>query len=177
MSSSRMVLAWSILLSNVFVGLSDANAQPSLEGKHELEKSIQGQFVVVTAYFVKEPVCHNPKSWLWGSDLQCPKQVIGSLAITWGEQELFIPASAYMDLAAVYHLAIEPASQGFTVNIRGGDASTSYRAVLEFEGVPVPDIAGVLKRRIVRSGEFPGDAWEETRYTFNTGAEPEPPIR
>lgn len=55
--------------------------------------------------------------------------------------------------------SLEKAERGFKLTISGGDAATSYRAVLVFDYEHI-------QRRKVTHGEFPDEVWEETVYSF-----------
>lgn len=147
-----------------------------LNENQRIEKRIGSHMVAVDARAREAAPCENPKSWIWGADQECPKKVLSLLSIKWANQNLLVPASAYLDLAALHSIAIEPANAGFSLKLEGGDAATSYTARLEFDGDPLRD-QGVLRRRVVRHGEFPKLVWEETRYSFHPGTESEAPIR
>ena len=176
MSSSRLISAWCLLFAGLSVAPSALVLADELQGEQRVEKRVGGHLIVVTARLRAVQQCDNPGSWVWGVDQECPHQAIVGLKVARDADTVFVPASAYMDLAGVRSLAIEPAGQGFRLVILGGDASTSYRATLAF-GREARQGASVLQRRTVRSGEFPDDVWEETRYSFRSGLEPEPPIR
>jgi hypothetical protein len=89
---------------------------------------------------------------------------MGQLDVYLGVNRVFVPISAYSDLGNPRSSTIETADKGFQIVVRGGDAATSYKATLVFEG-------GLLRSRKVVNGEFPDEAWEETIYSFNVRRE------
>lgn len=98
--------------------------------------------------------------FMWGGDeVLRPKTVIINLDVRVGKEKKVIPLSAYRDLGDPYKILLEITQKGFHIIIRGGDAATSYKAVLDFEGEHI-------KRRKVSHGEFPDEVWEETEYSF-----------
>jgi hypothetical protein len=112
---------------------------------------------------VQEPQpCKAASSWRWGAEDTCPKTFISALEVKAGDKPIFIPISAFADLGNPRTVRIEPCKEKncFVVTIVGGDAATSYSARLEFKN-------NLLIKRLVRSGEFPKDSWEETIYKFN----------
>lgn len=142
---------------------------------HHVEERVGDHIVTVDALVLARPACHNPDSWHWGSDEECPTNILGSLSVTWAGKKLFVPISAFGDLALVRAetIAIEPQSGGFTLSIRGGDAALSWFAVLEFGG-EVEREQPYIVRRIVRHGAFSDEVWEETRYKFHSSPVPVP---
>jgi hypothetical protein len=142
-----------------------------LQGDYSVKGHVGEHDVVFTAHLNGlAGSCRNPESWVWGSDQECPEQFVSSVAVTWASRPIFVPASAYLDLASVRSATINPSKNGFTITLKGGDAATSYSAVLQFAGNPL-GTGGFLAGRVVRSGEFPEDAWEETTYHFHGGGE------
>jgi hypothetical protein len=121
--------------------------------------------------------CTNPEAWQWGSEQSCPRKVAAALTVQWGSQRVFVPVSAYVDLAGVRSVSVTATPNGFSVHLDGGDAATSYRAVLEFEGDPGK--GGVaLRRREVRSVAFQDEVWEITQYHNHASfGDAEPPLR
>jgi hypothetical protein len=96
----------------------------------------------------------------WGHELKKPKTIITSIDVLLGSKKLFVPLSAYSDLSNPKKVSLEISKYGFHILIAGGSASTFYNAELIFKN-------GFIHRRIVRHGEFPEVAWEETVYSFN----------
>lgn len=137
------------------------------------EITIRGSKISVVATTGSGGKCANASDWQWGAD-GCPTTILYSLTVRRADQRLWVPVSAYLDLAEVTKLQIAPVGSGFEVKLFGGDAGTSYSAVLVFD--TIQDVT-LLRRRVVRSGEFPAEAWEETTYSFNLGKEEEPPIK
>lgn len=101
------------------------------------------------------------KGYRWGGeDIEPPQSLIFQLTVSAHGNDVFVPLSAFADLGNPQTVAVRSTGKGFDVIVTGGDASAAYRAHLVFEG-------GVLIRRKVQHGEFPSEAWEDTRYKFN----------
>lgn len=98
--------------------------------------------------------------WRWGVEGTEPKSVLTRLDVYLGQEPLFIPVSAYSDLANARTASLLVRGRTYVITINGGDAAGSYRAELHFDG------AYIRKKRVVH-GEFPDQAWEETTYAFN----------
>lgn len=96
----------------------------------------------------------------WGADdIFPPTSVITSIkGRIIGAGDIFVPLSAYSDLADPFILSLENTPKGFRLVITGGDAGCSYAATLVFENIDI-------QRRKVVHGEFPDEAWEETVYS------------
>lgn len=97
----------------------------------------------------------------WGFESTIPKTLVSEIQVMVAKQKLFIPFSAYSDLANPVSYYLETGAEIFQLIIKGGDAASSYKAELSFRN-------GQLWRRKVIHGEFPEEAWEETIYSFNT---------
>jgi hypothetical protein len=113
-----------------------------------------------------ESVSDSPKrsGFGWGGeDFDPPQFLIHQLKLTARGKDLFVPLSSFSDLGNPRLLELNLTAKGFDLVFLGGDAAASYRAILVFE-------RGWLVRRRVQHGEFPKQAWEETRYRFNTEA-------
>lgn len=101
------------------------------------------------------------KGYRWGGeDVEPPQTLISQLIVVVDGQNVFVPLSAFSDLGNARRVEVKVTRRGFDLVISGGDASASYRALLAFE-------KRKLARRKVQHGEFPDEAWEETRYKFN----------
>lgn len=101
------------------------------------------------------------KGYRWGGeDIEPPQTVVSQLFVVVDGHDVFVPLSAFADLGSPRTVEVKVTGRGFDLIIAGGDASASYRALLTFE-------ARELTRRRVQHGEFPKEAWEETRYRFN----------
>lgn len=97
----------------------------------------------------------------WGTEGRIPASIVARVGVRVGAKEVFVPLSAYCDLANPSKVSVEFLSaEDYRVVIKGGEASTSYGAELFFHG-------DQITRRKVIHGEFPLEAWEETRYSFN----------
>lgn len=99
------------------------------------------------------------QGYRWGTEVRPPDAVVTAVHIRVGDREIFVPLSAYADLADPSSISIHVAPKSASLSIRGGDASTSYDATLTFAG-------SFVTRRVVRNRAFPESAWEETRYSY-----------
>jgi hypothetical protein len=104
-------------------------------------------------------------AFMWGGDMRSeeevvlPRNVITSMNIRIGNKKCIVPFSAYSDLGNPRQISFENTSLGFQLIIIGGDAGSSYKAVLVFNREDI-------ERRKVAHGEFPDEVWEETLYSF-----------
>jgi hypothetical protein len=118
---------------------------------------------VICAILVTEPFNKTlvRKGYRWGGeDVEPPQTVVSQLTVVVGGHDVFVPLSAFADLGSPRTVEVKVTRRGFDLIIAGGDASASYRALLAFQGRE-------LTRRKVQHGEFPKEAWEDTRYKFN----------
>lgn len=115
---------------------------------------------IVIADLPKDYIYRN--SFMWGGDeSQPPRRIVKAINVTRNKQKIFIPLSVYSDLGDPRQASlVQLPAHGFELTIVGGDAAGSYKALLEFKN-------NEIVRRKVASGEFPKQAWEETRFSFN----------
>lgn len=100
-------------------------------------------------------------AYTWGGDESTsPKRIIQSMNIKSGSNLVQAPLSSYADLGNPTRMWLMATEIGFRLIIKGGDASGSYTATLEFS-------KNEIVRRKVTSGEFPDNVWEETSFSFN----------
>jgi hypothetical protein len=106
--------------------------------------------------------CRSANSWRWGVEQACPAKIISSITLEFRGKQVFVPYSAFSDLGNPASISVEldPTGNKYSIKILGGDAATSYVALLKFK-------SDVLLEKIVRHGEFPDGAWEKTVYKFN----------
>jgi hypothetical protein len=143
----------------------------ALTSPAQLSSSVSVQGTVVHVLLESAPLgggCASAESWIWGSEQECPKRSVRRLEVK-AHERAFIPLSAFADLANVTSLKTEQFGSGFRVRIKGGDAATAYEAVLEFDGPRTANDQPTLRKRTVRSGEFPDEVWEVTTYAFRSG--------
>jgi hypothetical protein len=136
--------------------VSFVNGQATLEGRTADGKSIQ--LTIQTVPYVNSL---PDKGW-WGTvddGVDRPKTVIRSVSVRVAGIEVWIPLSAYCDLADPNDIRFQREGKGFVLLLRGGDAAGSYQAEWHFAD-------SRLQRRRVAHGEFPDQVWEETRYSF-----------
>jgi hypothetical protein len=97
---------------------------------------------------------------LWGGDVgEPPQTVVRSIQIIQNRKAILVPLSAYSDLGDVKFASIEPAKEGFTLRVHGGNTATSYDVTFAFS-------QGYLRTRTVRNREFPDERWEKTQFSF-----------
>lgn len=97
----------------------------------------------------------------WGTDDAGTCFRVNKLRVFKGKSEFVVPRSAYPDLTAVDSLTVIKTKRGCEIQISGGDASTSYDAVISVHGEDVT-------KRVVRAGEFPDNWFETTIYVSTT---------
>lgn len=94
----------------------------------------------------------------WGAgEKDATWRLITSLEIWLGKDRIEAPRSAFADLANPNLVKLKEMPHEFLITIVGGDAAYSYQADIWVSGKRVV-------RRVVRSGEFPDNYWQETRY-------------
>jgi hypothetical protein len=86
-----------------------------------------------------------------------PCSIVDRIDITVNGKSLFVPRSAFCDLADVSEAQIHVDDQEFVLRLDGGDASEGYIATVEFD-------AQRVKRRTVSSGTLPDHPLQETVY-------------
>jgi hypothetical protein len=120
---------------------------------------INGRQVDVTLV-TQTPGAMDCSGWRWGAEMACPDRYLKKIKLTIDGDGVFISRSAYADLGNIKATRIIQATQGFAVEIEGGDAASAYSAELVFSQ------DGFLFFRRIRSSEFPDDAWELTTYSY-----------
>jgi hypothetical protein len=101
------------------------------------------------------------KAFMWGGDeIKMPSSVLVEMNLKIEDEKIYIPFSAFSDLGNPKQIFIEINKDEFTIVINGGDASTSYKAILFFK-------SNCIYRRKVILSEFSNQVWEETNYSFN----------
>jgi hypothetical protein len=97
---------------------------------------------------------------LWGGDVdRLPEFVLSSVVIQEGNETIFVPLSAYSDLGDVKLASLNASSNGFILNLHGGNTASGYDVILMFS-------RGYLVSRTVRLREFPEERLEKTTYSF-----------
>ena len=103
-------------------------------------------------------------SFRWGGDkIFHPKYFISSFDVSVDSNKISISLSAYADLGNPSKVSFTETKNGFDLTIMGGDAGVGYRSIYTFEK---SDGQIVLHSRKVMLLEFPGQAWEETVYSY-----------
>ncbi|MFZ1082849.1 MAG: hypothetical protein WAO19_13100 [Candidatus Kryptoniota bacterium] len=127
-------------------------------GVHELDIHLLQKHLVkcsINVVHYSEEMMYNRR---WGSDWDNPRTVIAEIKVWLDKRQVLIPLSSYADLSNPNQAYLEDAKSGYSLVIRGGDAATGYKATIDFSG-------DKASRRVVRSGEFPDEAWEITTYS------------
>ncbi|MFC1544348.1 hypothetical protein ACFL4Y_03740 [Gemmatimonadota bacterium] len=103
----------------------------------------------------------------WGSQYSPPRRLISSLSVTVGGRGVWVPLSAFSDLANARRLQFEETTTAdetwatFRITLSGGEKAATYAAVLEFNTL-------ALERRSVWASSFPMREREVTVYTMAT---------
>lgn len=144
------------------VAMRGGSSASLVDGVATITKHVAGDDLKVTVKTSKTADGLFKEGFRWGGeDAMAPPTLITSIVVRSGTDKLFVPLSAYSDLGDPRRISLKPSANGFELAIAGGDAGVAYNAVLVFED-------GWLTRRRVAHGEFPDEAWEETKYTYNT---------
>jgi hypothetical protein len=154
------IITFLFALFIVAMSYADVNSLLSKKGKEISLSADDGTLFKIRIQATKAPVNFlYDDGWRWGAE-KSPKYIIRKIEAWWGDEKVFIPLSAYFDLTNPHEVFLKKAGNQFHLTIKGGDAATSYEALLIFE-------KGNLLSKKVFSGEFPDEAWEETKYSFN----------
>jgi hypothetical protein len=97
----------------------------------------------------------------WGREGATPSKCVSSVAITRNGKAVDLPGKMYVDLCNANTLQASESRGMFVLKVRGGDAGDSFEAEYRFRGV-------YLYERWVRHGEFPEEAYEHTKFRYNT---------
>jgi hypothetical protein len=141
----------------------DAFAADSARFENGLAKTAKrdqkGNAISVSVYATEYPKNFAFGSgYRWGTETR-PQSIITKIEITVGKDTLFVPLSAYADLANPTSILLDTSGKAFRLFITGGDASAAYEAILIFSR------ASVSKRRVANQ-VFPDSAWEQTTYSY-----------
>lgn len=86
-----------------------------------------------------------------------PCSIVDSIDIAVNGKPIFVPRSAFCDLADLDIVEVEIKQKNVLMKLFGGDASESYIAIIEFD-------ANCVKRRTISSSMLPDRKSEETIY-------------
>lgn len=117
--------------------------------------------VIVKTEKYSDHVPYKNGGW-WGTELLKPRFLITEVEIFVNKDKIFVPLSAYCDLANPQKLSLDTTEKDFLLSIYGGETATAYKAELRFNKLS-------FQKRKVFHREFPQEAWEETVYSFNLG--------
>lgn len=123
--------------------------------KNETKVSV---LVSVSVYLANDFMYSSPL-W-WGAELSPPKTFIKEFIVRFGDNKSWVRLSAYSDLVNINNVDLNVMDKGFNIAIDGGETATHYKAIIYF------DNDGFLLSRKVYSPSFPGEVWEETKYSF-----------
>lgn len=160
---TRILVFTSLLTIAFFIGgpFQTEGAQ-FINGDAQIEGYINNELIRIivstTKYFSNYPY---QTGLLWGviDEDEKPFSVISNIEISIKNRKLFVPLSAYSDLANPYEILLRTDQNSFTLIIDGGDTGTSYFAELYF-------VNSEIKHRKVYHKEFPDEVWEKTEYSF-----------
>jgi hypothetical protein len=96
---------------------------------------------------------------VWGSERRLPDWIPIKTEISINGKKVRVPLSAFCDLTNIELVKIEMKDKFYVLHIQGGDAASSYFAEIFFDKH--------VRKRIVRHGEFPDEAWQNTIYSVN----------
>ena len=123
-------------------------------------KGVEVKATVRTGQYSKALPFSYSLTWWGAPEKGQPRTVIVALDIQIGPEQVPIPVSAIVGLANPTDVLLRRGEGDIEIVIKGGDAATSYDAVLVFKD-------GYLRRRRVVLAEFPKESWEETNYSYN----------
>jgi hypothetical protein len=123
-------------------------------------KGVEVKATVRTGQYSKTPPFSHSLTWWGAPEKGQPRTVIVALDIQIGPEQVPIPVSAIVGLANPTEVLLRRGEGDIEIVIKGGDAATSYDAVLVFKD-------GYLRQRRVVLAEFPKESWEETNYSYN----------
>lgn len=133
-----------------------------IDGVASITKHVSGGDLKITVQTSKTAGSPFKEGFRWGGeDAIAPLTLITSIIVQSGADKIFVPLSAYSDLGDPRRISLKTIGTGVELTITGGDAGVAYSAVLVFK-------EGWLTHRRVAHGEFPDEAWEETKYVYNT---------
>lgn len=133
---------------------------PLAAGSYQFKSSSDVKANLSLVVLVGLPSTQHSSGWMWGADTSNAGVSVLDVAAKIGKESVFVPLSAYSDLANPSEIALVEQGKIHVLIIKGGDASTAYKASLSFKD-------GNIFARRVESGEFPDEVHEETTYHFN----------
>lgn len=129
--------------------------------KHTLSpaqsKTFKHRGMSIEVRIAKADISNKPWQGFWGAAERRGSTLVSSIDISYQQTKISAPRSAFADLANAHTFASMPNGKQLIVTIEGGDAADGYKAALYFE-------SGDIIKRVVKSGEFPRNRWEETKY-------------
>jgi len=157
------IYCWAFIVFLLQAGMVfGANSVSLKDGRAELAIELKGgkKFSIVVLASKPNFSIYGSQS-LWGAEQGHPASAIVKLDIRIGKQKIYIPFSAYADLANPMNVSLDQSGNDVVLLVNGGDGADAYTAELVFQQ------GRYLKKRRVVNGSFPDKAWEETRYSFN----------
>jgi hypothetical protein len=109
-----------------------------------------------------KPCPFSAVSYIWGVEMECPPSYIRELVVRRSGVNVFVPLSAFGDLANPTKVSVllRGSPELTHIIVEGGDAATAYVATIKLKGK-------FIVGREVRSKQFPEDAKELTTYNWN----------
>jgi hypothetical protein len=124
---------------------------------HTKNKELIKITVNTTKYSPKYPY---QDGLLWGADLDVkPGSFISRIKIMIEKEQVYVPLSAYCDLAEPKMIELKTNLNSFSLIIYGGCTATSYKCELFFQNL-------TIKFKKIALGEFPDEVWEKIEYSF-----------
>ena len=131
-------------------------------GRANITRHLDGHYIEISVKTSDAKIMPYREGFRWGGEeAEAPATLVTLIVVQRDAKKLFVPLSAYSDLGNPRRVYLKGSVSGFEVRIAGGDAGTAYNASL------VSDNEFLVRRRVTH-GEFPGEAWEETHYAYNT---------
>lgn len=160
----RILISFISLLTIVFFIGSPFQTESAqfINGDAQVEGYINNDLIKIVVSTTKYSSNYPYQTGLrWGVIDEDEKSfsVISNIKILIRNRKLFVPLSAYNDLANPYEILLRTNQNSFTLIIDGGDAGSSYFAELYF-------VNSQIKHRKVYHKGFPDELWEKTEYSF-----------
>ena len=124
-------------------------------GKMKVQVKIQTHEVQIGKSSDPKPPVYDSESCCTYSRYPC--SIVDLIKITIDDRPLFVPRSAFCDLADLNWAEITTGQEGAVLQLSGGDAAESYKVKISFDSTAV-------RRRTVSSAILPDQPTEETNY-------------
>lgn len=154
-----------LLLMVPVLSVATASSAKFINGIAQIEYRSNNDSISIKVFKTKfSPTFPYQNGFRWGAnEVSKPKYVVSNIQVSNGNETIYIPLSAYCDLANPNKIMLDTSRNIFSLSIIGGDAGVSYKAKITFEKI---NSMFYIKSRKVMHGEFPEEVWEDTRYSF-----------